>query len=171
MKKLRHKKKAMTIVEMAIAIGIMSIVIVLIFSFINTVQKRRRNIEIRQELQFDCTFITENLTKEALESKGIASITPQSRNTEKIEFRSKNNSENVILTLKDKKLKIEKKSEEGEGKELSKNIKSMEILNYIESGAHKTNISKMNSINLKFELEKSGVEYSCTTELYFRNFK
>ncbi|WP_297438243.1 type II secretion system protein [uncultured Clostridium sp.] len=74
MNKQRKKKKGLTLLELVIVLGLMGIVTSLIFSFVNTTQKKSKELEIRQELQHDGTMITESMMKNVLAAKNIEEV-------------------------------------------------------------------------------------------------
>ena len=74
MNKQRKKKKGLTLLELVIVLGLMGIVTSLIFSFVNTTQKKSKELEIRQELQHDGTMITESMMKNVLAAESIDEI-------------------------------------------------------------------------------------------------
>ncbi|MGL4761771.1 MAG: prepilin-type N-terminal cleavage/methylation domain-containing protein [Sarcina sp.] len=68
------KKKGLTLLELIIVLGLMGIVTSLIFSFVNTTQKKSKELDIRQELQFEGTMITESMMGNVLEMAAISDI-------------------------------------------------------------------------------------------------
>ena len=68
------KKKGLTLLELVIVLGLMGIVTSLIFSFVNVTQRKSKELNIRQELQFEGTMITESMMKNVLEMKSISEI-------------------------------------------------------------------------------------------------
>lgn len=67
-------KKGLTLLELIIVLGLMSIVTMLVFSFMNLTQKKTSELDIKQQLQHEGTLITESLMSNILESTGIYSI-------------------------------------------------------------------------------------------------
>ncbi|MGL5821785.1 MAG: prepilin-type N-terminal cleavage/methylation domain-containing protein [Sarcina sp.] len=74
MRKILKKKKGLTLLELVIVLGLMGIVTAIIFGFVNTTQKKSKELEIRQELQHDGTMITESMMKNVLQTKNIDSL-------------------------------------------------------------------------------------------------
>ena len=69
MKKKLKKKKGLTLLELVIVLGLMGIVTSVVFSFVNITQKKSKELDIRQELQFEGTMITESMMGNVLEMK------------------------------------------------------------------------------------------------------
>lgn len=69
------KKKGLTLLELVIVLGLMSLVTMLVFSFTNTTQRKSKELEIRQELQHEGTMITESFMSNVLQTEGITAIT------------------------------------------------------------------------------------------------
>ena len=74
MKKNLKKKKGLTLLELVIVLGLMGIVTTLIFSFVNITQRKSKELDIRQELQFEGTMITESMMGNVLEMKSISAV-------------------------------------------------------------------------------------------------
>lgn len=74
MRKKLKKKKGLTLLELVIVLGLMGIVTSLVFSFVNTTQRKSKELDIRQELQFEGTMITESMMGNVLEMKSISGI-------------------------------------------------------------------------------------------------
>ncbi|MGL4741561.1 MAG: prepilin-type N-terminal cleavage/methylation domain-containing protein [Sarcina sp.] len=74
MRKILKKKKGLTLLELVIVLGLMGIVTAIIFGFVNTTQRKSKELEIRQELQHDGTMITESMMKNVLQTKNIDSL-------------------------------------------------------------------------------------------------
>lgn len=83
------KKKGLTLLELVIVLGLMSIVTMLIFSFTNTTQRKSKELEIRQELQHEGAMVTESFMKNVLQAEGVSKIellSNGSMNINSIEF-------------------------------------------------------------------------------------
>lgn len=83
------KKKGLTLLELVIVLGLMSIVTMLIFSFTNTTQGKSKELEIRQELQHEGAMVTESFMKNVLQAEGVSKIellSNGSMNINSIEF-------------------------------------------------------------------------------------
>ncbi|MGL4454020.1 MAG: type II secretion system protein [Sarcina sp.] len=74
MRKKLKKKEGLTLLELVIVLGLMGIVTAVVFSFVNTTQRKSKELEIRQELQFEGTMITESMMGNVLEMKNISAI-------------------------------------------------------------------------------------------------
>ena len=74
MKKKLKKKKGLTLLELVIVLGLMGIVTSVVFSFVNITQKKSKELDIRQELQFEGTMITESMMGNVLEMKSISEL-------------------------------------------------------------------------------------------------
>ncbi|WP_297520644.1 PilW family protein [uncultured Clostridium sp.] len=71
MKSNLKTRRGLTLLELIVALGLMSLVITLIFSFVNTTQKKSRELDVRQDLQFEGTLVTESMMSNILEMRGI----------------------------------------------------------------------------------------------------
>lgn len=74
MRKKLKRKKGLTLLELVIVLGLMSIVTSLVFGFVNITQRKSKELDIRQNLQHDGTMITESMMKNVLESKGMYAL-------------------------------------------------------------------------------------------------
>ncbi|MGL4656670.1 MAG: PulJ/GspJ family protein [Sarcina sp.] len=82
-KKLKIKK-GLTLLELVIVLGLMSIVSMLVFSFTNLTQKKSNELDIKQELQFQGNMVTENFMRYILEAKSIKDVVTKSSEPYKI---------------------------------------------------------------------------------------
>lgn len=72
-KKLKIKK-GLTLLELIIVLGLMSIVSMLVFSFTNITQKKSNELDKKQKLQYEANVINENFMSHILETTGIEKI-------------------------------------------------------------------------------------------------
>ena len=76
-KKLKIKK-GLTLLELIVVLGLMSIITMLIFSFMDLTQKKSNELDVKQQLQHEGAMITENLMSNILESIEIYGIDKES---------------------------------------------------------------------------------------------
>ena len=72
-KKLKIKK-GLTLLELIVVLGLMSIITMLVFSFVDLTQKKSNELDVKQQLQHEGTMITENLMDNILSANKIYSI-------------------------------------------------------------------------------------------------
>ena len=72
-KKLKIKK-GLTLLELIVVLGLMSIITMLVFSFVDLTQKKSSELDVKQQLQHEGTMITENLMNNVLPTNKIYSI-------------------------------------------------------------------------------------------------
>lgn len=72
--KRNKSKKAITLVELVIALSLMSIVTMLVFNFVSISQRQSKSLEIKQELQHDGNMISESMMKNILHCKSIEKV-------------------------------------------------------------------------------------------------
>lgn len=162
MKNIKNKKRdGVTLIELVITLGIMSIVTGLIFFFYFTNQKKISEIEIKSELQYEAKTVLDNISKVAMESTGAM----WSESTMELCFNGVDGGDIVFKLNKDEH-KISFKKGETDFV-LSNHFKSIEIDGQMnETGDEKIIKDK---VKLKLILENKGITYEVEENYVFRN--
>lgn len=162
MKNIKNKKRdGVTLIELVIALAIMSIVTGLIFFFYFTNQKKISEIEIKSDLQYEAKTVLDNISKVAMESTGAR----WNESTMELSFNRVNEGDIVLKFNKDK---TEISFNKGETDILlSNHFKSIEIDSQMdETGDEKIIKDK---VKLKLILENKGITYELEENYVFRN--
>lgn len=162
MKNIKNKKRnGVTLIELIIALAIMSIVTGLIFFFYFTNQKKISEIEIKSDLQYEAKTVLDNISKVAMESTGAR----WNDSTMELSFNRVNEGDIVLKFNKDKtEISFNK---DGTDTILSNNFKSIEIKELINE-TESVKVIK-DKIKLKLTLEDKGITYKVEENYVFRN--
>lgn len=162
MKNIKNKKRdGVTLIELIITLGIMSIVTGLIFFFYFTNQKKIGEIEIKSDLQYEAKTVLDNISKGAMESTGAR----WNDSTMELSF-DRVNEGDIVFKLNKDEHKISFKKDETDIV-LSNHFKSIEIDDQMdETGDEKIIKDK---ITLKLTLENKGITYKVEENYVFRN--
>lgn len=168
-----NKRKALTLIEVLIALSILAIVMGIIFPFFTSSFRGFNTTAIRSELQNDGESIMKNISKTAMEAKKINSINDLSvenssaiykidgTNIKSIEFLSGSDSKKKFELDKGEFYKI---ISSGNKVSLGKNVDCIEI-----SPLDGLNYEKSRGIKVKLVMKKNSVNYEISNTLYFRN--
>ncbi|MDU1412361.1 MAG: type II secretion system protein [Clostridium sp.] len=162
MKNIKNKKRnGVTLIELVIALAIMSIVTGLIFFFYFTNQKKISEIEIKSDLQYEAKTVLDNISKVAMES------TDAKWNDSIMElcFNGVDGGDIVFKLNKDEHKIFFKKGETDFV--LSNHFKNIEIEDSIDETNHEKIIK--DKIKLKLILENKGITYEVEENYVFRN--
>ena len=158
MKNIKNKKRnGVTLIELVIALAIMSIVTGLIFFFYFTNQKKISEIEIKSDLQYEAKTVLDNISKVAMESTGAR----WSESTMELCFNGVDDGD-VVFKLNKDEHKISFKKGETDIV-LSNHFKNIEIEELVDGEVIK------DKIKLKLTLENKGITYKVEENYVFRN--
>lgn len=176
------KKKALTLIEVLIALSILTIVMGIVFPFFIRTFKGFNNTTIRSELQNEAEGIIREISKIAMEGKGVCSIKPEpvdsfldstsaykfdGNSYHTIEIKSGEDKINKLYLDKEVLFKI---SETGTGAEIKKTIG--EYVSYIDiAPLGGVSFKNSNGIKVVLGMKKKDVEYKISDIIYFRNKK
>lgn len=192
-----ESKKGFTLIEVLITLTIMFIVIGIAFPLFNSNFKALRETEIKSDLQRDAYNVIKCISDSASETRSITTLSDFSgkeylyKNTNgeledmggsitdyvsigEIEFETDDDSNlkriRYKFKLENNKLNYKKTiNEDKDYKEISSNIKSIEIKPVDESSDKK--ISQCKGLSIKITLVKKNIQYQLESKVYFRNFK
>ncbi|WP_291572436.1 PilW family protein [Clostridium sp. UBA4548] len=167
------KKKALTLIEVLIALSIFAIVMGIIFPFFTSSLKGFNTTTIRSELQNDGENVIKNISKTAMEAKKVnlidnidvesssATYKIDGTNVKSIEFLSGSDCKNVFELDKGAFYKV---LSPGNRVSLGKNVEYIDI-----SPLDGLTFEKSQGIKVKLVMVKNSVNYEISNTLYFRN--
>ena len=162
MKNIKNKKRdGVTLIELVITLGIMSIVTGLIFLFYFTNQKKINEIEIKSDLQYEAKTVLDNISKVAMESTGAM----WNDSTMELCFNGVDD-EDIVFKLNKYEHKISFKKGETDIL-LSNHFKSIEIDGQMDETGYEKIIK--DKVKLKLILENKGITYEVEENYVFRN--
>lgn len=158
MKNIKNKKRnGVTLIELVIALAIMSIVTGLIFFFYFTNQKKISEIEIKSDLQYEAKTVLDNISKVAMESKGAK----WNDSTMELCFNEVDD-KNIVFKLNKDEHKIFFNKGETDFI-LSNHFKNIEIEDLVDGEVIN------DKIKLELTLENKGITYKVEENYVFRN--
>lgn len=158
MKNVKNKKRdGVTLIELVITLGIMSIVTGLIFFFYFTNQKKISEIEIKSDLQYEAKTVLDNISKVAMESTDAK----WNDSTMELCFNGVDGGDIVFKLNKDEH-KISFKKGETDFV-LSNHFKNIEIEELVDGEVIN------DKIKLELTLENKGITYKVEENYVFRN--
>lgn len=166
MKNVKNKKRnGVTLIELIIALAIMSIVTGLIFVFYFTNQKKISEIEIKSDLQYEAKTVLDNISKVAMESTGAK----WNGASNELVFSHIDISESGKTSISEVKYKIDESTNEIsliQGKTstlLSNHFKNIGIEELVDDEVIN------DKIKLELTLENKGITYKVEENYVFRN--
>lgn len=156
-----EKKKGITLIELIIALGLMGVISVLVFTFFFSNQEKLNEVGIKSDLQYEAKNVLENISKYAMEA--TSAKWNGSGNSKKLSFDIVSESgekieKGIELIMNNKTKEIILKSIDGRVTTISESFKSARV-----------DINDPTKLKFKLTLEKEGVSYSIQDSYVFRN--
>lgn len=161
MMSLCKKKKGVTLIELVIALGLLAIVTLFIFSFFFSNERKLDEIKVRSDLQYESKVILDTISKYAMESSKCK-IEKNSEDTIKSITFSKVDDNGAVISdgakfiIEDSNIYLS--TEEYEKKLIGSHLDKVEISN---------NTSR--NIEVRLLLQEKGISYSVGESFLFRN--
>lgn len=157
-------KKGVTLIELVIALGLLSVIVAFVFSFFFANEKKLDEVTIKSDLQYEAKVVMDAISKYAMSATKVkydTSIDPNTITFSLVDEDGAIIEDGAMFNINKPQITLIEKNADGTeivSKTICSNSKIIKV-----SG------NKEKNIDVKLTLEKDGVSYSIEEGFLFRN--